>query len=350
MYTATGTYSEKKTLLNFGVKANHLGNVLVTISDRKIPHESTTGIIDYYTADIMSAQDYYPFGQEMPGRNFSSNTYKFGFNGKLKDDEIAGVTGADYDYGARMYDARVCRFLSVDPITSQYPMLTPYQFASNSPISGIDLDGKEFDYYIYCLFKEKIEHPNQSDIKTAVNAGISAVGKPVSTVVSGPMLVATGITFPIVGNIVQGVSGNMYYPSFWVPYTLSSNLTIEAHPEMMGESLTPGQTNEVLGATVATALPPLFVEGSLVTNELKQEAVKIIAEKVVQNIPVNNTGNNSNTPPLTISTNTPAKATDAAAATTATTTSKKTSIPYKAAENKATDTKKDNLGFGQFAP
>jgi hypothetical protein len=38
----------------------------------------------------------------------------------------------------------VGKFLSVDPITAQYPELTPYQFASNRPIDGIDLDGKEF--------------------------------------------------------------------------------------------------------------------------------------------------------------------------------------------------------------
>ncbi|MDH5381454.1 MAG: hypothetical protein OEW75_11410, partial [Cyclobacteriaceae bacterium] len=36
------------------------------------------------------------------------------------------------------------KFLSVDPLTKSYPMLTPYQFASNRPIDGIDLDGLEF--------------------------------------------------------------------------------------------------------------------------------------------------------------------------------------------------------------
>jgi hypothetical protein len=39
------------------------------------------------------------------------------------------------------------RFLSVDPVTNKYPELTPYQFASNSPISGIDQDGLEFMKY-----------------------------------------------------------------------------------------------------------------------------------------------------------------------------------------------------------
>lgn len=40
-------------------------------------------------------------------------------------------------------DPRIARFLSVDPLTKEYPMLTPYQFASNTPIWAIDLDGLE---------------------------------------------------------------------------------------------------------------------------------------------------------------------------------------------------------------
>ena len=80
---------------------------------------------------------------EMPGRTFNPDKYKFGFNGKLNDNEVYGVTGSFQDYGMRMYDTRVCRFISVDPLTKKYPMLTPYQFASNSPIRMIDLDGKE---------------------------------------------------------------------------------------------------------------------------------------------------------------------------------------------------------------
>jgi hypothetical protein len=35
------------------------------------------------------------------------------------------------------------KFLSVDPLSKKYPELTPYQFASNTPIQAIDLDGLE---------------------------------------------------------------------------------------------------------------------------------------------------------------------------------------------------------------
>mgnify|MGYP002709181980 CR=1 FL=1 len=35
-------------------------------------------------------------------------------------------------------------FVSVDPLQFKYPELTPFQYASNRPITGIDLDGLEF--------------------------------------------------------------------------------------------------------------------------------------------------------------------------------------------------------------
>jgi len=133
---------------------NHLGNVLATITDRKIPYDDGSylngkkqndtkdNVADYYIADVASSQDYYAFGMEMPGRKINSSTYKFGFNDKLKDDEVYGE-GNFQDYGFRMYDSRVCRFISIDPLTKKYPELTPYQFASNTPIMGVDLDGLE---------------------------------------------------------------------------------------------------------------------------------------------------------------------------------------------------------------
>lgn len=82
---------------------------------------------------------------DMPGRQFSStNDYRYGFNGKEKDNKDGVV---QYDYGFRIYDPRLVRFKSTDPLQADFPELTPYQYASNSPISGIDLDGAEFQYY-----------------------------------------------------------------------------------------------------------------------------------------------------------------------------------------------------------
>jgi RHS repeat-associated protein len=127
--------------------SNHLQNVLVTISDKKIGVDAdNNGQIDYYTADVTSAQDFYPFGFKMPGRQWSNGSYRYGFNGKEEDDEVKG-DGNQLDYKMRIYDPRLGRFLSVDAIADEYPQLTPYQFASNQPIESVDMDGLErMDY------------------------------------------------------------------------------------------------------------------------------------------------------------------------------------------------------------
>jgi hypothetical protein len=43
----------------------------------------------------------------------------------------------------RIYDTRLGKFLSVDPAAKAYPFYSPYQFAGNTPIQAIDLDGLE---------------------------------------------------------------------------------------------------------------------------------------------------------------------------------------------------------------
>ena len=93
---------------------------------------------------IKSASHYYPFGMEMPGRSYSSNSYRFGFNGKEKDDNITGVTGSHLDFGARIYDSRIGRWLTVDPMRAIFPEMTPYNFGANNPILFIDNDGEIF--------------------------------------------------------------------------------------------------------------------------------------------------------------------------------------------------------------
>jgi len=127
--------------------SNHLGNVLSVVSDRKLGVDNNSdNIVDYYLADVVSATDYYSFGSPMPGRSFVSSTgYRYGFNGQEKDDEIKG-SGNSLDFGERIYDPRLGRFLSVDKLTGSYPWWSPYAFAGNTPIQAIDLDGLEIYY------------------------------------------------------------------------------------------------------------------------------------------------------------------------------------------------------------
>ncbi len=117
---------------------------------------------------------------------------RFGFNGKENDNEVKG-TGNQQDYGFRVYDPRLGKFLSVDPLTKAYPMLTPYQFASNRPIDGIDIDGLE--YYsihikeaadgtrtkLFTVNYTNVEQANMSNVSTA--QGFGPRGEGVSYVV-----------------------------------------------------------------------------------------------------------------------------------------------------------------------
>jgi RHS repeat-associated protein len=62
-------------------------------------------------------------------------------NAKEKDDEIVG-SGNNYDFGARHYDSRLGRWLSVDPLAIKYPHMSPHNFTGNNPISNVDPDGR----------------------------------------------------------------------------------------------------------------------------------------------------------------------------------------------------------------
>lgn len=93
-----------------------------------------------YAAVVKSANQYGAYGNVI--RTYNGGDYRYGFNGKEKDDEIKG-SGNSYDYGARMYDPRIGRWMAVDPLARKYPFASPYNFVLNTPIMAIDLDGLE---------------------------------------------------------------------------------------------------------------------------------------------------------------------------------------------------------------
>lgn len=116
-----------------------------------------TGMIsklDYYLADVDSYSDYYPFGMQLPGRHGIENSdgYRYGFQNQEKDDEIKGK-GNSYDFGARMYDSRLGRWLSRDGVEAQKPNLSPYQGLRNNPIIFNDPDGN--DEFLSIVIKQK---------------------------------------------------------------------------------------------------------------------------------------------------------------------------------------------------
>ena len=61
-----------------------------------------------------------------------------------KDDEIKGHKNS-YDFGARLYDPRVGRWLSMDIVARSG--LNPYNYAANNPVIFIDPNGETEFYY-----------------------------------------------------------------------------------------------------------------------------------------------------------------------------------------------------------
>jgi RHS repeat-associated protein len=124
---------------------NHLGNVMAVVSDRKIAVDGNSdGTADYFTGEVLNANDYYAFGAQMPGRNFTTEAYRYGYQGFEMDDEIKGE-GNSIDFGARIYDSRLGRWFSIDGYASSYPHQSPYGFVGNSPILNQEIDGNYYD-------------------------------------------------------------------------------------------------------------------------------------------------------------------------------------------------------------
>ncbi|WP_341903546.1 RHS repeat-associated core domain-containing protein [Fluviicola taffensis] len=156
--TLNDTYSMANIHHHLGNKTyeltNHLGNVLSVISDKVIPHNNG-GTIDYWLADLRQATDYSPFGVKLHNRDLKLTSisgtfapYRYGFNSMEKDDELKGE-GNSYNFGNRIHDPRLGRFLSPDACEKNYPYYSPYIFAGNMPISAIDKNGDSLYIIIY---------------------------------------------------------------------------------------------------------------------------------------------------------------------------------------------------------
>jgi len=107
----------------------------------------------------------------LPGRMWvaGAENYRFGFNGKENVDEIAGNNN-NLDFGSRIYDGRLGRWLSIDKLAYKHPFESPYVFASNSPLIFIDPDGKE-----KIVISGGKDMRSKKDGMKFINAGIAAI-------------------------------------------------------------------------------------------------------------------------------------------------------------------------------
>ena len=111
--------------------ANHLGSACLELDE---------------TAKIISYQEYHPYGSiaySLHKNDTDVNQQRYKFTGKERDSE----TGLDY-FGARYYSSDLSIWLSVDPLASKYPSMSPYMYVAGNPINLVDPDGKQIGDFI----------------------------------------------------------------------------------------------------------------------------------------------------------------------------------------------------------
>ena len=105
-------------------------------------HQGNNRVVVAEHGNAEEVNDYYAFGGLMSTSSRQSvQPYKY--NGK----ELDSKGGLDwYDYGARMYDAALGRFMKTDRFSEKYVSLSPYQYGANNPVNNIDVNGDSIWY------------------------------------------------------------------------------------------------------------------------------------------------------------------------------------------------------------
>lgn len=110
---------------------------------------------------VLERNDYYPFGtRHANASHVVTANNRFKYNGK--EDQTVGALGL-LDYGARMYDAQIGRWLGVDPLADSYYSISPYVYCANNPVRFIDPNGMFFDDYFIREEEKRITLIKQSE-------------------------------------------------------------------------------------------------------------------------------------------------------------------------------------------
>lgn len=101
---------------------DHLGSIRAVVDD---------------TGTSLETDDYYPLGGPLPTGTATALQPE-----KYQGKEWNTAAGFNvYDFGARLYDPGLGRWLSLDPMTEQYYFHSPYLFCAGNPMKFVDPEG-----------------------------------------------------------------------------------------------------------------------------------------------------------------------------------------------------------------
>ena len=103
---------------------------------------SVRSVVDLSGGTVLEQNDYYAYGERVADSTMQTTSInRWRYNAKEEQDSIAGLPYLDY--GARLYDPVIGRWLQQDPMAAKYPHLSPYNFCGDNPVNFVDPEGRK---------------------------------------------------------------------------------------------------------------------------------------------------------------------------------------------------------------
>lgn len=190
-YDASGAkhaYSDGTRLIRYEGSFEYSGQTTnkpsrISFEEGQIVYENGSWSYQYYLRDhqgnvrsvlkedgtILQETEYFPFGMAVT-KTPASTTDSYEKNRYLYNQkELQPETGF-LDYGARQYDPTVGRWGVVDGLAEKFEFCSPFNYALNSPILYVDVDGNESNSTHISKFGEVLAVYDDDDLGVYIHA------------------------------------------------------------------------------------------------------------------------------------------------------------------------------------